>query len=164
MPNVTVQPKFCGTCGRQLVPGAAFCGICGSPVAPKAAAESASQPEPVPQPAPQPEPAPQPAPVPTVQAEADPASLSQQNASAPAPRSESAFPPVDGAGGSSTGSGKPAKAIVHHDLPSFSFLPFANEEKAQEIEGGDPALAFAEGLPEWSLEPPQVLVARPRRA
>ncbi|MFW9777283.1 MAG: YIP1 family protein [Candidatus Heimdallarchaeota archaeon] len=42
MNSDTTSPKYCGSCGKELLPGAAFCAHCGAPV-PKLGPQSLSQ-------------------------------------------------------------------------------------------------------------------------
>ena len=135
---ITKHVMYCPACGAENEIGLQFCAVCGLAFAPEPAQEKPQQPAPPFAPI---EPAKPDAPKPAQPTQPfAPIEPAKPDAPKPVPKK-----PVDNAP-------KPAQAAQ-------AFAPIAaTEEKAPE-----PESVFAQGLPDWDMLPPQVVVRRKRK-
>ncbi len=134
----------CPSCGGLNHAEAKFCKFCGTKLM-KPIPQPAPEPAPVPRPVSVPEPAPAPQPVPD---------------SAPALKPMPELQPV-------SKENTPFKSIdrpqpVHEQKPEVKPVE-KREEHEDRSYYEEPVSVFAQGLPEWSVEPPEVMVRRKRK-
>ena len=137
----------CQSCGGLNNAGAKFCKFCGTKLA---------QPQPTPIPDPQPVPGPQPMPVPEPQPTPAP---DPQPMPVPDPQPVPTPQPV-------AEGDMPFKSIDKSQPVSKPQPVHQPEQKAEPVGSfyyEEPVSVFAQGLPEWSVEPPQVMVRRKRK-
>ena len=146
----------CPNCNGLNASSAKFCKFCGTKL-PQPAPEP--QPIPEPQPVPEPQPIPEPQPVPEPQPIPEPQPLPEPQ---PIPEPQPAV-----------GTDMPFQEIkeIRPESPAEekeAEIPFApasapQQETVSPFHYEEPASVFAQGLPEWSVEPPEVMVRRKRK-
>jgi ribonuclease E len=137
------QTVPCPNCNAANPVDAKFCGICGTPLkkAPEPTVEPAAEPVPERESTPTVVKA-EPVSVPAAEPQA-PAAAETAESAAPAPKT-AAFAPI---------MQQKNEETVTVPMPQVPQPPVVEEPKA----------AFAEGLPEWNIEPPQVVVRKKAR-